>query len=311
MSSSVLPNFLIVGAAKAGTTSLHRYLNEHPRIFLSEKKEPLFFVKEMLNAQDKDPWMQQIIRDYPNGRAHVNSWEEYLQLFAGVEKQKAIGEASATYLYYHEKAIPEIRKKLGDVRIIIVLRDPIKKVLSHYKYLKRGQSEPLGITEAVRAEEQRLADGYCSLYQYKAQCLYTFQVKAYMSFFSKVKVVLSEDLKKDTDKTVGDIHDFLEVERRPLDASEKFNVSNYAPKSQKIQHIVNFRPVKSFRKNVLSKVAPALYEKMRSKVKKANAEDFSMPEKLRQELRDYFKEDVKQLESLIQRDLSHWLQTSK
>ncbi len=110
-----LPNFLIVGAAKSGTTSLYYYLHEHPEIFLSAIKEPKFFSSEVL----KDQYLTRKNKDL-----YVGSYEEYRNLFRNVQSEKAIGEASTDTLFLYGSTIPRIKKYLGDPKIIVILRNP-------------------------------------------------------------------------------------------------------------------------------------------------------------------------------------------
>ena len=109
-----LPNFLIVGAPKAGTTSLYYYLRQHPQIFLSGVKEPFFlsFAGEKFN--DKDRITPSIITDY----------QKYLALFKDSYKYRAVGEASTFYLYFYQKTINNIKKYIPEysrMKIIILL----------------------------------------------------------------------------------------------------------------------------------------------------------------------------------------------
>src|ERR1700753_3266246 len=125
---SILPNFLIVGAAKSGTTSLFHYLKQHPDIFLPEFKEPHFFVSALVKNK-------------------VYSWieekQEYENLFAGASAYHKRGEASVTYLYYYKIAIPNILSLLGrSTKIIVILRNPVERALSAYNYTyKNNPSE--------------------------------------------------------------------------------------------------------------------------------------------------------------------------
>jgi hypothetical protein len=118
--SEVKPNFLIVGAAKSGTTSLYNYLKQHPDIYMPKHKEPLFMTSEIYaNLSEKDP------RRHLNDEAKVYTYEDYLRLFADAKNEQMLGEASATYLYYYDVAIPKIKRYLGDPKIVIMLRDPV------------------------------------------------------------------------------------------------------------------------------------------------------------------------------------------
>ena len=106
-----LPNFLIVGAQKSGTTSLYNYLKQHYDIFMPERlKEPKFFVS---------PIFKKIDRNQPLWIKFMNNTmfelHDYLKLFEEAQKEKAIGESSVTYLYYYETATMLIKKHLGNI----------------------------------------------------------------------------------------------------------------------------------------------------------------------------------------------------
>ena len=137
MNKIKLPNFLIVGAAKSGTSSLHNYLNQHPDIFLPtynihgvKVKEPRFLISKLV----KD-------------RLHEGIWtlEEYQSLFFNCVDYSAVGESTVLYLYYYEEAIKNIKKYLGNnIKIIIMLRNPIERAYSAYNFLvRRGIKEKL------------------------------------------------------------------------------------------------------------------------------------------------------------------------
>jgi len=116
-----LPNFLIVGAAKAGTTSLGNYLSAHPNVFLSTPSEPKFLTSGFLEFPHQGPGDAEI------DEGVISDFDEYKRLFEGGKTAEARGEASADLLYYHERAIPVIREVLGDPKIIIILRDPVER----------------------------------------------------------------------------------------------------------------------------------------------------------------------------------------
>ena len=118
-----LPNFLIIGAAKAGTTSLYRYLEQHPDVFMSEFKEPRFF------ALENDPLDYRGPND-PAAHCEYKTLEAYETLFAGVRNERAAGEASTLYLY-HEDAAERIRHYVPDMKMIAVLRHPVEQAYSN------------------------------------------------------------------------------------------------------------------------------------------------------------------------------------
>jgi len=122
-----LPNFLIVGAAKCGTTSLYYYLKQHPDVFMSEIKEPRFLSNRAANP-GRGPGDDSIVQ------SGVRSFDDYLNLFKKSTGMKAVGEASADTLFLFERTIPAIQRYLDDPRIVIILRDPVKRAYSAYNY---------------------------------------------------------------------------------------------------------------------------------------------------------------------------------
>jgi len=121
-----IPNFLIIGAAKSGTTSLYHALKQHPKIFMSPVKEPNFFALEGGEL------------NYPQGTVDprylaqcITTKEEYNQQFEGVSNEIAVGEASPIYLY-HPQAPVRIKNCLPNVKIIVILRNPIERAYSNF-----------------------------------------------------------------------------------------------------------------------------------------------------------------------------------
>jgi len=151
MDNIKLPNFLIVGAPKSGTTSLYYYLKEHPEIYMSKLKEPHFFSKECKNLPFRGPKDESL-----GSTKYMNlTWEDYQNLFKGAITYKAVGEASADYLYYFKCSIKNIKKYLGNPKIIIILRNPIERAFSAYLHMLRDGREYLSFREALHMEEER------------------------------------------------------------------------------------------------------------------------------------------------------------
>ena len=119
-----LPNLLIVGAAKSGTTSLHNYLNQHPSVFMCSPKEPHFLISNEIGEQR-----------IPKGVLNI---EDYVSLFKGTSSKRYRGESSVMYLSFPEFAIKNIKKYLSnEVKIIIMLRNPVERAYSGYQHVKR------------------------------------------------------------------------------------------------------------------------------------------------------------------------------
>lgn len=200
-----LPNFLIVGAQKTGTTSVFRYLSDHPDITFSHVKEPKFFNSEVWPA-NRNPLQKGIF--YP---PCVTSIAEYEKLFSSCKGTKRIGEATVTYLYHHKVAIPQIKKTLGDPPIIIMLRNPIDRAFSAYRHAVR-HGERLGFRNAVDVCEERIKQNYPPMFHYVPIGMYYDQVQAYLDNFSAVRVLLLDDLKSDGPACVKALLGFLGVD---------------------------------------------------------------------------------------------------
>lgn len=179
------PNFLIVGAAKSGTTSLHHYLNQHPNVYMPMIKETYFLTG--LTSHDFPPYFKNPI---------VDSLEDYDRLFTGARDSEAVGEACVAYLYFYKQTIPHIKAYLHDPRIIIVLRNPVDRAFSHFLELKALGYEELTFEQAIEIENDRALKGHWWWSsQYVDIGRYSSQVAAYIAAFGReqVTVFLYED----------------------------------------------------------------------------------------------------------------------
>ena len=145
-----LPTFLVIGAAKSGTTSLHRYLGQHPDIFVSRVKEPGFFAFEGQSLDFDGPgdeWIQQTV---------ATNIDAYAHHFEGVTSEKAIGESSPVYLYSKE-APGRIATHLENPHLIAILRDPVDRAFSQFLFFVQCGREPLrDFGAALDAESSRI-----------------------------------------------------------------------------------------------------------------------------------------------------------
>lgn len=149
------PNFLIIGAAKAGTTSLYHYLAQHPQVFLSANKEPHFFALENNPPDYKGPGDEQGVR------SRITDWQSYLALFSKATGQhRAIGEASTLYLY-HPDAPSNIHRHLPDMKMIALLRNPVDAAYSAFGHMYREGREPCNdFMQALKEEDHRVAENW-------------------------------------------------------------------------------------------------------------------------------------------------------
>ena len=294
-----LPNFLIVGAAKSGTTSLFSYLGQHPEIFVPVCKEPHYFSDSQVVIAKSD--------------------EEYEGLFADRTTEKAVGEASVSYLCDPE-APRRIKQTLGDVKIIIILREPVARAYSQWGHLYNIGAEPLSFEEALRQEEARMASEefrktclavHHGLYYYFHTGLYYEQVKRYFDTFGpeRVKVIIFEEFIKDPARFCKEIFVFLGVDPEFSPVFERHNPS-HTFKNKFLHNFLTSPP----------KLLKAIYEMlpMGLRVKAygvlksvywANmrrAQRRPLDKALRIELMERYREDVRKLEKLLNRNLSIW-----
>jgi hypothetical protein len=293
-----MPNFFIVGAQKAGTTSLYHYLNQHPQVYMSPRKEPHFF--EGMQSEFRRPGRR---------NAPVSDLAEYQTLFEGVSDERAIGEASASYLY-SPRAPGLIKSCVPDAKIIAILRNPAYRAYSNFLHCVQVGREPLGsFTEALQAEESRMREKWGPLWYYKQKGFYYAQVKRYFDVFGrdKVGVWLYEDMRNDAFGTLGEVFRFLGVDESFVpDASVEHNPSGI-PRVGRLY--TGVRALTARNPVLVERVLPAGlrgYVKSRLFVKPP-----PFPPELREGLTYSYKEDILRLQELIERDLSAWLEGTR
>lgn len=236
-SQSLLPNFLIVGAAKAGTTSLFHYLRQHPDVFMPQTKEANFF----LGAGDR------VVREVdPDGQSRsvskINSLSDYQALFTGAITAKARGEASPKYLYYPGTA-QRIKSVIPNTKIIVILRHPVDRAYSDFLHqIRDGQEVVTDFATALREEPRRIEKGWNSKYHYRSRGFYFEQLSRYYATFdpANIHVYLYEDLQKDPANLMRRIFCLLDVDPTFVpDMEIKHNISG-VPKNQVLHRIGNF-----------------------------------------------------------------------
>lgn len=287
----MLPNFIVIGAAKSGTTSLYYYLKQHPEIFMSPIKEPKFFWLENREANLNDERTEVLLGDY------TDNVEDYKELFKEVKDEKAIGEASTVYI-----GVPEIPKRIKyyiyDAKLIAVLRNPVDRARSAHSWNVQIGIEPIYDFKAAINEELRNKHWR----NYLELGFYHNQLRHYFNTFEKdqMKIYLYEDLINNPNDMLKDIFKFLGVDPSfAPNMTQKFNVSA-VPRYRLLNSILGGA----------SKVLPKdMYNKLNNSIKEWNStKPNPVSPELRSELSQYFKDDILKLQSLINKDLSHWIE---
>ncbi len=297
----MFPNTICVGAAKSATTSFYHYLKDHPQVLMSSRKEGCFF-----SGVTRGVLPSHYHYDVPVYR------EEYESFYKGFSGEKIIAEASPDYFFFHEDTIPNILNYCGrQIKIICILRNPVERAFSHYKQNVRLKAEDLSFSQALEAENIRLREGYCWVYQYRSNSLYFDRLKAYIDAFDRVKVFVFEEVINDVNDFMQHVHDFLDIAPRSIEP--KVWNSNSVPVFPFMDRF--YKKIDRARAWCHTKPKLKLIDrKLRGDllllgVRKLNPwKTFKLPldSNIKRELFDYFQDDINQLEKLLGRDLDLW-----
>lgn len=293
-----LPTFVILGASKAGTSSLYHYLDQHPDVFMSPVKEPNFFAltdaNPSLSGPEDENWYER----------SVTSIEEYLALFSERQGESVAGEASPTYL--HSQHAPRTMwRYIPDAKLIAILRDPADRAYSHYCHFTRTGQESLSFWEALQCEDKRLRRGWFWP-RYVEAGRYYEQLSTYLKYFdaSNLKIFLFRNFVEDTENVYREILDFLEVDTdfRP-DLSVRHNKSG-TPKSRGLAYLLSGN-------NPIAQVfKPLVSDRVRNLVVQLQNLNREEPEGMKPRERRYviqaLEDDIERLEEMLGRDLSDW-----
>ena len=288
-----LPDFLIIGAMRSGTTSLYNYLSSHHGIFMPSLKEPQFF----------SYYGDQFSPHPPEIRKNPWTLADYARLFIPAENGQIIGEASTSYIYIYPGTLDNIKKIYGrlflKLKIIGVLRNPIDRAWSIYSLKRQGGTWKKDFS--YYAEQFEREGNKYQYYNFLASGLYNEQVKAYQETFPSTKFILFDELKKDPERVVKECLEFIGTKEIyiPREVGTVYNYSGI-PKNKffDIFHRLLFR--RSPVKNRLKRIIP---ENIRFEVKRRLGSYISKKEQMPLETRRYltekFKEDLFQLTDLL------------
>ncbi|CAN5399610.1 sulfotransferase [soil metagenome] len=319
INNKLMPNFLIVGAAKCGTTSLYHYLLQHPDVYMSPIKEPNHFSTDILPEKFSPMYLQHEkekrlnIREYVNGPmlasrkvwgAYVHDSEDYQKLFKFAAGKKAIGEISNSYLFSNVAA-DRIRKEFPDMKIVMILRQPAERAYSHYMANLRDGRTVLSFRDELEDDAAKSEKGWGISHVYYELGLYSKQVQRYLNNFpaDQVNIFLFDDLKKDTAGVAKNLFNYLNIpDNINLNYTERRNEA-LMPKNK---HLVRWLTKTGIKKRLLH-IFP---EKRQEAIKglffsKKAVPKLSMED--RKWLTEKYRTDILELEKIINRDLSAWL----
>lgn len=286
-----LPNFILIGSPKCGTTSLHSVLGQHPSIFTTTVKEVHFFDRDV----------------YSNGLEWYQ--ENY---FDGAEKYPVRGESTPNYLSLSKIVAPRIKKSFGDneLKFIAVFRDPVKRAYSHYWFRKRRFKEEESFERALESEWNNKRNEWNS-FIYGWGC-YASLLSPFFDVYPRENFhfLLLDDIINNFELAMSDLARFLKVDDNykfmPVSENQAYVIRN-----KKINTIMTDEkdPIHRIGK-IISRIIPEQQVRnLKKKMKRSNLKDEKYPpmdKKMEDTLREMYYEEIKQLEVIMGRDLSIW-----
>ncbi len=285
-----LPNFMIIGVAKAGTTSLYRYLDQHPQVFICSEKGTNFFGYEDARAWKwADEGAAPALRHF-----QAKSFEEYEALFAGVSDEIAIGEVSPQY-FRCPTAAQRIRECIPEVKLVASLRNPADRAFSGFMMRTRRGETVKSIYEELTSESSHVKEGF-----------YYKRLERYFDIFPRyqIKICLFEEFKKDPAKLIADLYEFLGVDTTFVpDTAVRYN-PGAVPKVRLLNRLF-YSPTLV---RISQSVFPSSLQRMLKQIRQLNLRTIpKFPPDLRADLLNLYREDILRLQELLDRDLSIWL----
>lgn len=298
-----LPDFLIVGAAKSGTTALAKYLAQHPQIFIPRRKECRFFSN--LKGDFKGPGDDEI------NKSIIKSLDEYSRLFEEAEINQLMGDASPDYLFNYKETIKKVKRVYSErgksfPKIIIILRNPIDRAFSNYMHLVRDLRESeMDFRKALSLEEERKNLNWEWFWQYKEQGYYSNQITAFLNSFEKVKILIFDDFKENSQAFMDSVTDFLGLEKREFDFVVKHNESGFN-KNVTVRKALSIK-IPNRIKKLLPQNLEILLKRQKDYLLSKNLKKAKITEEEKNYLRTIYMEEIDTLGKIVKRDLSKWL----
>ncbi len=288
------PNFFIIGAPKCGTTSLARWLSQHPEVFMSPVKEPHYFSD-----------------DFPLG--NFRAYEDYQALFSYVShSHKAVGEASVWYLR-SRVAVPKIEKYTPSARYIVMLRNPVEMAPSlHWQVLFSGDETVKDFKKAWGLQDQREAGVSipkkvrCNgVVNYRSACKLGEQLTQLYGVVGRDRVlpIFLEDLQKDIHCEWARILRFLDVsywndlDFKPENRATEWSMPWVREIARVYRKTLNWANIKPLGLGIFSQLKKLAIREAKWK---------PLDEELRRRLVHEFRDDIEIIENLTGRNLDHW-----
>ncbi|MEQ8381539.1 MAG: sulfotransferase [Coleofasciculus sp. A1-SPW-01] len=280
------PNFIVVGAHKAATTSIHNYLRQHPDIYLISNKGS----------------------DRLSRKPYINSLEdaeEYLAQFQGATTQKVLGEVSSVYLHGNGVA-SRIQHLFPSIKIIAVLRNPAERTYSHILWAGNNYFT----TREIKDFDSVVLSIFFNQEKFRKPSFYYQNLKKYFNVFDKeqIKILLYDDLVHDKQKFFKELLTFIGVDSNfEFDLKQRYHKGTLKidNSSRKILQIIQSQNnIKFFLKSILKPILPQIKTFLEKSQEKPLP---PLSKRVRTEILDFYRDDIIQLQELTGLKFSHWL----
>lgn len=301
------PTFLVAGGARCGTTGLVEGLRRHPRVFVTDPKEPHYFALHRIGAAFTAPGDAHTIN-----RVAVTDRAEYLALYDAAAQADppfiALGDGSVSTMYYHQEALPEILALNPAMKLVVLLREPVDRAFSAFGYMRARGLEPIpDFLQAVAMEEERRAAGWHHIWHYTAMSRYADSIAAMQEALppEQLGVWFYDNLNRDYEGTVAEVLSFLGVPPAEGEAAEvpRVNISG-EPRSKALHELVR---ITTSNERLRTAVKRATSYRFREAVRRRLLRTDSVGADARAALSPLFEDDLDRLRGLLPAGGPEWL----
>jgi hypothetical protein len=298
-----VPTFLVVGAARAGTTALIEGLRLHPDAFVTMPKEPHYFGLHGRRPTFAGPGDEAAIN-----AVAVTDRMAYLGLYDVATTETMLGDGSVSTLYYAEHAVDEIRRMNPEMRAVVLLREPVDRAFSNHLYMRARGVEPLiDVRAAIELEPRRRADNWHHMWHYTSVSRYADSLAILQAGLGRdrVGVWFYDDLQADYQRVLDEVRAFLALAPFPdgVPTLPKVNVSG-SPRSEVAQRIIRWS---TRHEHVRSAIKRVVGFRARERIRRTVLRTEAVPADVRRDLEPLFRDDVARLATMLEGPAPEWL----